>query len=316
MDNISSRLPFSYIPIIAGPTASGKSSLALEVCRKTGGVLISADSMQIYKGMDIGTAKDSKEELSEIPHYMTDIVEPGTRFSVADYLIKCYEVIDGAISSGRLPVICGGTGQYISALYYGIEYGTDDDRIKNAVDLITKEYEEKGIDEIYSRLVSIDPKAADKIHPNNTRRVIRALAVSEASDKTFTDKNEASMNNGPRYPFKIFMIDMDRSILYDRINRRVDIMLDQGLEQEVRELYSREDIDKSSTCFQAIGYKEFKDYIDGLIDMDKVIYEIKLRSRHYAKRQLTWFRQMGEDINYLTTASSSDNAVKVIEQIR
>ncbi|MCR4688464.1 MAG: tRNA (adenosine(37)-N6)-dimethylallyltransferase MiaA [Saccharofermentans sp.] len=316
MEDIKGKIPYSFIPIIAGPTASGKSSLALEVCRKTGGVIVSSDSMQIYKGMDIGTAKDSREELSEIKHYMTDIVEPGTRFSAADYVNGSLKVISELLDQGILPVICGGTGQYISALYYGIEYGDDTDDIKEAIDRLTKEYMKDGIDKMYERLRKLDPAASEKIHPNNTRRVIRALAISESSDKTFTAKNEASMTGGARYPFKIFMIDHDRSILYDRINKRVDIMLEEGLEEEARALYDRPDIDHGSTCFQAIGYKEFKEYFEGTIDLEKVSYEIKLRSRHYAKRQLTWFRQMGADINYLKPDTSDKNADLVIEQIR
>ncbi len=312
MEDIRKSIPYSYIPIITGPTASGKSSLAMEIARLTNGAIVSCDSMQIYKGMDIGTAKDSPEELAEIRHYMTDIALPGTRFSVAEYTGNCYKVIASLLEKGILPVVCGGTGQYVSALFYGIEYGEDSDDVRQAVDTLTAEYEACGIDAMYERLKAIDPDAAEKIHPNNTRRVIRALAVSENSGRNFTDKNGESMSSGPRYPFKIFMIDHDRSILYDRINKRVDVMLEMGLEEEVRALYGREDIDKGSTCFQAIGYKEFKDYFEDKIDLDKVSYEIKLRSRHYAKRQLTWFRQMGDDVNYLPPVSSEENAESVI----
>jgi len=313
MIDISTYLPqYKYIPVITGPTASGKSSLALDVCRRTGGELISADSMQIYKGLDIGTAKDTPEERAEIVHHMTDIVDPGTYFNVSDYVSACYEVIETLLSKGTLPVICGGTGQYISALFYGFDYGKDASADEETARL-EEEFERDGIDGIYARLLEKDPEAAAKIHPNNTRRVIRALAVIESTGKTFTEKNNESTNEGPRYPFKLFMLDTDREVLYDRINRRVDIMLDEGLEHEARALYYS-GADKKSTCFQAIGYKEFKDYFEGTSDIDEAVYNIKLRSRHYAKRQLTWFRAMGESVIKLDPASSG-NVREVLERI-
>lgn len=314
MIEVSKFIPeYKYIPVITGPTASGKSSLALELCRRTGGELISADSMQIYKGLDIGTAKDSAAERAEIPHHMTDIAEPGTYFNVSDYVTACYETICGLLARGVLPVICGGTGQYISALYYGFDYGRDASADEETARL-EKEFEENGIDGIYARLKKRDPEAAAKIHPNNTRRVIRALAVIESTGRTFTEKNSESTSEGPRYPFKLFMIDMDRQILYDRINRRVDIMMEEGIEQEARDLYDS-DADKKSTCFQAIGYKEFKDYFEGKSDIDEAVYNIKLRSRHYAKRQLTWFRAMGDDVIRLSPDDSGKNVQKVLDTI-
>ena len=314
MIEVSKFIPeYKYIPVITGPTASGKSSLALELCRRTGGELISADSMQIYKGLDIGTAKDSAAERAEIPHHMTDIAEPGTYFNVSDYVTACYETIGGLLARGVLPVICGGTGQYISALYYGFDYGRDASADEETARL-EKEFEENGIDGIYARLKERDPEAAAKIHPNNTRRVIRALAVIESTGRTFTEKNSESTSEGPRYPFKLFMIDMDRQILYDRINRRVDIMMEEGIEQEARDLYDS-DADKKSTCFQAIGYKEFKDYFEGKSDIDEAVYNIKLRSRHYAKRQLTWFRAIGDDVIRLSPDDSGKNVQKVLDTI-
>ncbi len=315
MIDISTYLPqYKYIPVITGPTASGKSSLALEICRRTGGELISADSMQIYKGLDIGTAKDTPEERAEIKHHLTDIVEPGTYFNVSDYVSMCYETIEVLLSKGILPVICGGTGQYISALYYGYDYGRDASADEETARL-EAEFERDGIEGIYARLSEKDPEAAAKIHPNNTRRVIRALAVIESTGKTFTEKNNESTSEGPRYPFKLFMLDMDRQVLYDRINKRVDIMVDEGLEQEARALYDS-GADRKSTCFQAIGYKEFKDYFEGASDMDEAVYSIKLRSRHYAKRQLTWFRAMGDDINRLEASDMEKEVQAVLSSIR
>lgn len=285
-----------YIPIICGPTASGKSSLALDFCRAVNGELISCDSMQIYKYLDIGTAKATKEEQAEIPHHMIDIIEPGQDYSVNDYLVSCFESIENIMSRGKIPVICGGTGQYVSALKDGIKYVEEpvsDELLSSLYDRFNSE----GIDKMYEELVSVDSIAASKIHPNNTRRVIRALAVFLATGKTFTEWNNSSKKSGPKYPYKLFMLDYEdsRDILYDRINKRVDIMIEEGLLDEVKYLYSL-DISRKSTCFQAIGYKELAGYINNEISLEKAIYDLKLNSRHYAKRQLTWFRYMDDII--------------------
>lgn len=301
---------YSHIPIITGPTASGKSGLALRLCSLTGGDLISCDSMQIYRTLDIGTAKDTKEERSEVTHLMTDILDPGTDYSVKDYTDEALASIEQVLLAGKLPVVCGGTGQYVSALYYGLDYGETlipqeiMDRLENELDTL-------GADALYGRLKEQDPEAAAKIHPNNKRRLLRALAVMEATGKTFTEKNIESRKKGSEYPFKIFFMDVDRDLLYDRINKRVDIMFDQGLEEEARALYSSI-IPHDSTCFQAIGYKEFKDYFDGNCSLEEVKDKIKLNSRHYAKRQITWFRAM-PDIVRVPFGSAPEF---ILEQIR
>ncbi len=315
MINISDYLQgYRYIPIITGPTASGKSSLALDLCRADGAELVCADSMQIYRGLDIGTAKDTPEEMREINHHMCDIISPGTCYSVNDYIRDCTAAVMGILERGVLPVICGGTGQYISALCHGTSFGVDAAATART-DELADEYNRDGIDGIYQRLKECDPDAASKIHPNNTRRVIRALAVYEATGKTFTEKNSVSMVSGPVFPFRVFMINHDRSILYDRINRRVELMIDEGLEAEVSRLYSGTGIDHSSTCFQAIGYKEFADYFEGRMSLDEVKYDIKLRSRHYAKRQLTWFRGMGDEIILLEPVANDINVNNINSNI-
>lgn len=286
------------IPIITGPTASGKSASALELCEMINGELVSCDSMQIYKHLDIGTAKASKEEQARIPHHMIDILNPGDNYSVRMFLEQCFAEIEDIKSRGKIPVLCGGTGQYISALKDGINYADDPAADKYTEELM-KEFAENGIESIYRRLVEVDKEAASKIHPNNTRRVVRALAVYLATGKTFTQRNLESKKEGPRYPYTIFTIDYEdrRDILYDRINRRVDLMMDMGLLEEAKYLYSLP-IDRKSTCCQAIGYKEFLPYIDNVPGgtLESVAYNIKLNSRHYAKKQLTWFRYMN-DIN-------------------
>ena len=307
---------YSFIPIVTGPTASGKSAIAMELCKIVGGELVSADSMQIYKGLDIGTAKDSAEELAQIPHHMTDIIEPGEDFSVFEYVRMAKENISDILSRGKLPVICGGTGQYISALLYWINYGEeDDDEIRGAEEYYYSILEKDGKDSLYKILEKEDPEAAGLIHPNNVRRVVRALAVGKATGVSFSEKNKRSKLEGPSFSFKAFMPEMDRAVLYDRINRRVDIMIEQGLEKEARSLYMNEKA-KGSTCFQAIGYKEFGKYFSGEEELQETIYKIKLGSRHYAKRQLTWFRHMGEDIEIIPSGTVSFASGYVLDKCK
>ena len=316
--DISSRIKgFSRIPIICGPTASGKSAIALRLCETTGGELLSCDSMQIYKHLDVGTAKATAEERSRVPHHLTDIVEPGTYFSVNDYIHKCYEAIEDCLSRGKLPVICGGTGQYISALRDGVRF-VDEPVPDTLIAELEEEYDRKGAEHLYSRLVSLDPDAASGMHMNNKRRVVRALAVCIATGKTFTEWNSTSKTTGPMYPFVLFEPDYEacRDVLYDRINRRVDEMIDEGIIEEARYLYSL-DIDRKSTCFQAIGYKEFEAYLSDPSEenLKEAVYKIKLNSRHYAKRQLTWFRyidgivklDIGSDIDTIINCTIMPN---------
>ena len=305
------------IPIITGPTASGKSAAALKLCEMTGGELVSCDSMQIYKGLDIGTAKATSDERALIPHHMIDIIEPGEDYNVSMFVADCYSSIDGILTKGKLPVLCGGTGQYISALKDGLSF-EEDPLADEVTEKLYEQYRENGIDDIYRRLVESDPESASKIHPNNTRRVIRALAVYEATGKTKTQRNIDSRKEGPRYNFMLFEIDYedDRSILYDRINRRVDLMMDQGLEKEARYLYSLP-ISRKSTCCQAIGYKEFLPLIDNEpgSSLERTAYEIKLNTRHFAKRQLTWFRYINDIRKINRDLSSSKQAESILDAI-
>ena len=303
------------IPIITGPTASGKSASALKLCEMTGGELISCDSMQIYKHLDVGTAKPSLEEQALVPHHMIDIIEPGESYNVSMFVNDCYKVIEDILGRGKLPVLCGGTGQYISALKDGISF-EEDPEADAVTEKLYEEYKGSGIEDIYRRLAEADPDEAKKIHPNNTRRVIRALAVYEATGKTKTQRNLDSKKEGPRYRYALFMIDYedDRSVLYDRINRRVDIMMEEGLEQEARYLYSLP-IDRKSTCCQAIGYKEFLPLIDNKpgSSSERAAYEIKLNTRHFAKRQLTWFRYIDDIFKIDRNISPEEQAKKILE---
>ncbi|MBO4636784.1 MAG: tRNA (adenosine(37)-N6)-dimethylallyltransferase MiaA [Clostridiales bacterium] len=323
MRDISGSVPsYKAIPIICGPTASGKSAIANELCLMTGGELVSCDSMQIYKGLDVGTAKPTRAEQQAIPHHMIDIVDPATSFSVNDFRSACIKEIEDILGRRRLPVLCGGTGQYVSALRDGIRY-VDEPIPEDLVDSMYEQIEDEGPDKLYAELQEVDPAAASKIHPNNKRRVVRALAVYKATGKTMSEWNSSSKMTGPEFPFILFEPDWEekRDLLYDRINKRVDIMMDQGLEAEARKLYGS-DAPRSSTCFQAIGYKEFADYLsaeEGSPDKEamlrKAIYDIKLNSRHYAKRQLTWFRYIDGIIKLPCDNDPSENAERILKQI-
>lgn len=313
MIDISDKLDGrSFIPVIVGPTASGKSDIALKVAEATGGEIVSCDSMQIYRGLDIGTAKPDMEEQARVKHHMIDIIDPDRNYSVNEFYDSCNDCIDDIISRGKLPILCGGTGQYVSALIKGIDYGREDGRTDLVTAQLYDRFEQEGIDRIYDELSCIDPEAASKIHPNNTRRVIRAYAVYLATGKTFTQKNSESVSAGARYPYKLFQPDLDRSIVYDRINLRVDKMIGMGLAEEARwlyETYPKHD----STAFQAIGYKELFPYIEGEISLDRAIYDLKLNTRHYAKRQLTWFRYIPDIV--MLPADAPDIAAEVLKHL-
>jgi len=310
-------MKYDFLPVITGPTASGKSALAMKLCLLTGGELVSCDSMQIYRCLDIGTAKPTADEQAQVKHHMIDIVDPGENYSVSSFLTDSRREIDLILSEGKLPVLCGGTGQYISALRDGISFEKNP-KAEEITEELMDEFSKNGIDSIYKRLEKVDSYAASKIHPNNTRRVVRALAVYEATGKTLEQRNMESKTGESIYPFKIFELNFEecREELYDRVNKRVDVMMELGLEKEARYLYSLP-IDRKSTCCQAIGYKEFLPFIDGVpgATIERVTYDIKLNSRHYAKRQLTWFRYMN-DIKMLNrNASVQENAEIILKEI-
>lgn len=312
MIDLKDKTGYSYIPVIVGPTASGKSDMALKLAETTGGEIVSCDSMQIYKGLDIGTAKPTKDEQDRVRHHMIDIIEPDRNYSVNEFYASANQCIDDIISRGKLPVLCGGTGQYVSAIIKGINFGNEDgDKIDAVTDELYDRFGKEGIDKIYDELNEVDPQAAAKIHPNNTRRVIRAYAVYLVTGKTFTQKNSESVLSGARYPYKLFQPDLDRSVVYDRINLRVDKMISEGLPEEAKWLYDTYP-KHDTTAFQAIGYKELFPYIEGEISLDKAAYDLKLNTRHYAKRQLTWFRYIPDIV---MMAHDSDVASEIIKHL-
>ncbi len=280
----------------------------MQVCQCVKGELVGMDSMQIYKGMDIGTAKPSKEDRNEVPHHLIDFLNPGDMFSVADYVEQAQKVISDCLSRGVLPVFCGGTGQYASAISQGIRFSPVDVSPK-VIEQVVEEEKTGGILRLYEELKRIDPIQAAQIHPNNKRRVLRALAIYRETGKTMSALNEESKRDGPRYPFQVFAIDRPREELYARIDDRVDEMMAQGLEEEVRQLLAL-GVPRDANAFQAIGYKEIIDWLDGKMTYSDAVSLIKQRTRNYAKRQMTWYRHM-PGVNWIKATECSEILKKI-----
>ncbi len=291
---------------VAGPTASGKTALAIEIAKRISGEVVSCDSMQIYRGMDIGTAKPDAEEMCGIPHHMIDIVEPNQRYSVADFTRDARTCIDDILDRGKVPVIAGGTGLYMDSVLLNIAFDEVEQDMGYRAEL--QQFADRfGAEELHKKLLEKDPEAAERIHPNNIRRVIRALEVCHTTGKTFTQVNAESRRE-LLYDSLVFGIDTDRQVLYDRIDRRVDIMLEKGLLGEVRELF-KAGLGRETTAMQAIGYKELFDFIEEKCTYDEAVEKIKQESRRYAKRQITWLRR-NEMIDWI----SADKAEEVFEK--
>ncbi len=277
------------IVVVCGPTASGKTALSIALAKAFGGEVVSADSMQIYRGMDIGTAKPTLEEREGIPHHMLDVAEPGESYSVSRYVQEATACVEDILSRGKLPIVCGGTGLYIDGLIRGTDFqpaGTD-----NGIrEELEKEWEEQGAEAMVARLAAVDPESAERLHLSDKRRILRALEVYLATGETITAHNARTKAIPPR--FEAVMIGLNtqpRDILYGRIDRRVDVMLEQGLLQEVQTLLEKGLLE--GTAAQAIGYKELLAHFRGEMTLDAAADLIRQKSRNYAKRQLTWFRR-------------------------
>ena len=275
--------------VIAGPTATGKTALSVRLAKELSGEIISADSIQIYKKLDIGSAKPSVEERCGIPHYLMDFVEADGAYSVADYVCDAKKKIDDIHARGKLPIIVGGTGLYISSLVDNVEF-SDSDIDMSVRCRLQEELEKTSPEAMHKRLEDVDPESAQAIHPNNTKRVIRALEIYETTGKTRTAYEAESKLNPSPYDFCLIALNCERELLYERINKRVDIMKEQGLFDEVKSLLS-EGIPADCQSMQGIGYKEAVMALSGEITEDEGIELIKKNSRNYAKRQLTWFKR-------------------------
>ncbi len=297
------------VVVIVGPTASGKTALSIELAKKINGEIISSDSMQIYKDMDIGTAKVTKEEMQGIKHYLVDFVSPDCRYTVSDFKKDSENAIKEILQKGKTPIVVGGTGLYVNSLIYGIEYQDMkfDEEYRNK--LMELAESEDGLKKLYEEANKIDPEATKKISSNDKKRIVRILEIYKATGKNKTEQEILSRQKGVDYDFKVFGIDMERSKLYERINLRVDIMLKQGLENEVKNLISK--YSEFPTAMQGLGYKEVVEFFEGKISHEEMIEKIKQESRRYAKRQLTWFRKNKETI-WLDSQNGVDKNIEII----
>ena len=277
--------------IIAGPTASGKTALSVELAKRLNGEIISADSMQVYRGMDIGTAKVTALEMQGVPHHLIDILEPHEEWNVMEFCRLAAEKIDEIASRGKLPILAGGTGFYIHALAYGAEF---EEETKSEV---RERLEQRSDEDLYAYLQRVDPASCETIHMNNRKRVIRALEYYEQTGNRMSDLNARLKEKEAVYDLCFLVLDLDRAVLYERIERRVDIMLEQGLVDEVRKLrdagYHREMV-----SMKGLGYKEILAYLDGEMSLEEAVYVLKRDTRHFAKRQLTWMRRE-KDVTFL-----------------
>lgn len=299
------------IAVIAGPTASGKTAAGIEAAKRLNGEIISADSMQIYKYMDIGSAKPTREEMQGIPHHMIDIVYPDEEFSVALFRKMAGELINEITARKRLPIIVGGTGLYINSLIYPYDF-TDSAGDNGYREELNELAFEKGNDFVHNMLKEIDPESYTRIHPNNLRRVIRALEVYRNTGKTISEYQMESRARNPEYDASYVGLTMDRAALYNRINLRVDRMIEQGLIEEVKKIKAM-GYSKNMVSMQGIGYKEIFDYLDNRCTIEETVDIIKQSSRRYAKRQLTWFRR-DDNIHWIEIDKydSMDKAVEII----
>lgn len=297
--------------ILSGPTAVGKTALSIELAKRVNGAIISADSMQVYKNMDIGSAKIMPEEMDGVKHYLIDELEPSDEFNIVVFQQKAKAALEEIYANGQIPIVAGGTGFYIQALLYDVDFDNQDcdEEFRAELELIAKE---QGNEVLHERLREIDPVSAEKIHANNVKRVIRALEFYHLTGKPISEHNEAEQQKESPYNFAYFVLTDDRENLYKRIDMRVDIMLENGLVEEVQKLKDM-GYHRDMVSMQGLGYKEILDFLDGKCTLDEAVYVLKRETRHFAKRQLTWFRREREVIwldkqkyNYDETAILED----------
>lgn len=297
------------IIIVAGPTASGKTGFGIELAQKFNGEIVSADSMQIYKGLDINTAKATEDEKQKAVHHLIDIVSPREEFSVTDYVEVASKAIENLASRGKVPIIVGGTGMYIKSLLFRQSYGNSS---KNEeVRAKYKDYlQQNGPEALHKLLENVDPISASEIHPNNTKRVIRALEIFEGTG--IPKSSQKDENIEPYYDYLMFVLDMPREKLYERINKRVNLMVENGGLEEARRVFN-ENYSPDSQCLQAIGYKEFFPFIKGEKLVSEVIDDLAKSTRHYAKRQLTYFRSFEKAV-WLNPFSDKQKAFNLTKE--
>ena len=303
------------IVVIVGPTAVGKTAFSIEVAQKFGGEVISGDSMQIYKELSIGTAKVTPEEMGEIPHHLIDFKEIDESYTVSDFQKDAEAIINGISKNNHLPIIAGGTGLYVESLLYPVSHGRDaEPNIELRKEL--EEFAQKnGNESLWERLKSVDSKSAEKIHPNNVRRVVRALEVYYETGQPFSSFQVEKKNKEVKYDAYIIGLNTDRELLYERINERVDLMMEAGLVGEARNLWEKLGPTTEAQSTKAIGYSELFQYFDQEISLDEAVEAIKQNSRRYAKRQLTWFRNRLENVHWYDFVTKPEEKKECINKI-
>ena len=298
------------IIILTGPTAVGKTKASIELAKKIGGEIISADSMQVYKYMDIGSAKIRSEEMQGVPHYLIDELEPDEEFHVVRFQEMAKQAMKKIYANGHIPIVVGGTGFYIQALLYDIDFteSNEDSFYREELERLAKE---KGAEYLHEELRKVDEKSAEMIHANNVKRVIRALEFFKQTGQKISEHNETERAKESPYDFCYFVLTDDRKLLCDRINLRVDQMVQDGLLEEVQSLKER-GYTKDMVSMQGLGYKEVLDYLDGNCALEEAVYILKRDTRHFAKRQLTWFRRE-RDVIWIDKSQYDHNEVKVVD---
>ena len=290
--------------ILAGPTASGKTSVSIDLAKRIGGEIVSADSMQVYRGMDVGTAKIKADEMQGVKHYLINVLDPTEDFNIVKFQDMVKYSIEEIKRNGHTPILVGGTGFYIQSVIYDIDFDTQDDNgdIRKALE---EEYDKMGADFMYEKLKKIDSVSAENIHKNNKKRIIRAIEYFLINNALISAHNESQRKKDSPYDFRFFVLNPPRDILYDRINQRVDKMVEEGLVEEVKSLKNA-GLSIENISMQGIGYKEILEYLDGEITLDEAIDNIKQNTRHMAKRQVTWFKRE-KDVIYINPFEFENN---------
>lgn len=295
--------------IITGPTASGKTALSIELAKQIGGEIISADSMQVYRHMDIGSAKVTKEEMDGVPHHLIDVLEPSEEFNVVRFQEMARKAMEEIYERGKIPIIAGGTGFYIQALLYDIDF-TETDENNSIREELEQKARMEGASALHAMLKEIDPESAEAIHENNVKRVIRAIEFYRQTGKKISDHNRQEREKSSPYQFLYYVIDLPRELLYSRIEQRVDQMIEQGLVEEVKALQAM-GCTRDMVSMQGLGYKEILDYLNGQLTLDEAVYVLKRDTRHFAKRQLTWFRRE-RDVRWLELETLAGSREKML----
>lgn len=296
--------------ILTGPTAVGKTKTSIGLAKAIGGEIISADSMQVYKHMNIGSAKIKPEEMDGIPHYLVDVLEPDDEFNVARFQQMAKDAMEQIHSNGHIPIVVGGTGFYIQALLYDIDFsqGEEDTQFRTEMETFVKTY---GAEALHNKLREVDPKSADDIHANNVKRVIRALEYYHQTGKKISQHNEEEKQKESPYEFRYFVLNDIRDSLYHRIELRVDKMMEEGLVREVEALRDK-GYTKTMVSMQGLGYKEIFDYLEGNLSLEEAVYTIKRDTRHFAKRQITWFKRE-RDVIWINKNEFDYDETKILE---